>query len=947
MVSQVDKLQAQQARQRQLQRDLNRRLQQAQLRRQQQAIQRQQKEEPIPTINVAQIETEISSFKDNLTFENYAEKYAQLSEEAKKYVDAPSKIRESSSYKQYQSEKESIKAINKEISEWKQAEKIYFKISSGQSVRYDPRSSVGRKVNSLFTQFQKAQASLERLRAKQEGVVFVDGKGFSVAPHLQEDFVKSFDVSPKIDTKKLIPFEPKLPTIQDSVIKKQDLHKDFSFLSSEENIAGSQTTQKQVSGDFSGSGGLNLSSGGVQEGTGFIQPLEDIKPTGLFSGLYFDTRQRIQQLRTEKARGDLSVIEGAEKLGLSIASPIIGAGAFGEALFSSQGRQQIYEQGKDIFSDPFGFVKQEGKSIGIDLKQNPEDVFAGLTGELLLAKGTGKVVSLAGRGVTEASRISPRFKPISTGIKTFDDIPEIDISTGEFKFVSKPTGELGAIRNVAGTDIQLAGRLGTSTAPLIPIKEQIKIAGKIRPSLVTAQADFPKKFLKGTPLEKPLFADPSGRLRISRLGLEQKEAGILDILSGDFTFKRGKPKAFIFRDQPIASFPRNIHPIIKKIKQGKPLTQAEQRAFNKFQFETPTGEFKTPGFLSTEPEVIAGVGETLEKVGKEGFTIIKGRRVPIYELNLKKVIGIDKDLDRIINLQKLKTSSDLIPLKPRLSLASISSPLLSAKLSGLSKLSGVSPSLNKVTSSLFIPPSKKPSGTPIPSSKIVSKPILPKSYSPIILPSKVPTSPIISSPPIISPPILPPPVPTIGEIPKPIKRPKKDEISKTKKRDTGSYLVYYKQPKTGKFKKVTKTPIKGLDRARDTLSYTIDQTLSRQGKIVKTQNKPKPLNFNVPQDYWKLNVFKFRPYKIRKGQKRLFRESERYIEKKAYVGDRRAEIQKLNTEKWIADQRRRASSINNYNKRLNRIWNLTPQKVKQPKSKKRLKTNIDRIINLI
>lgn len=247
MVSQVDKLQAQQESNRRLQRDLNRRLQQAQLRKQQQAIQQQQKEEQVPSIDVSRIETEISSFKDNLTFENYAEKYAQLSEEAKKYVDPPSKIRESSSYKQYQSEKESIKAINKEISEWKQAEKIYFKIISGaytkSAPKYDPRSSVGRKVNSLFTQYQKAQAYLQRLNAKQDtlssptGVVFVDGKGFSVAPHLQEDFVKSFDVSPKIQQVKK-PFEIEPPKVKDIFVKKEDLAKEFQLLSSEEGIGG-------------------------------------------------------------------------------------------------------------------------------------------------------------------------------------------------------------------------------------------------------------------------------------------------------------------------------------------------------------------------------------------------------------------------------------------------------------------------------------------------------------------------------------------------------------------------------------------------------------------------------------------------------------------------------------------------------------------------------------
>ena len=57
--------------------------------------------------------------------------------------------------------REEISRQRETISDWKQAEDLFFKIRSGKKIRYDPRSSVGRKINELFKRQDLARKSIQ------------------------------------------------------------------------------------------------------------------------------------------------------------------------------------------------------------------------------------------------------------------------------------------------------------------------------------------------------------------------------------------------------------------------------------------------------------------------------------------------------------------------------------------------------------------------------------------------------------------------------------------------------------------------------------------------------------------------------------------------------------------------------------------------------------------
>jgi hypothetical protein len=75
----------------------------------------------------------------------------------------------------------------------RQAQNILSRIQLGEKIRTDPRSTVGRLVNQALQRQIDIQESLreqERIELEKQGEVIVDGKGFSVAPELQEEFIQ-------------------------------------------------------------------------------------------------------------------------------------------------------------------------------------------------------------------------------------------------------------------------------------------------------------------------------------------------------------------------------------------------------------------------------------------------------------------------------------------------------------------------------------------------------------------------------------------------------------------------------------------------------------------------------------------------------------------------------------------------------------------------------------
>lgn len=171
-------------------------------------------------------------------------------------------------------------------------------------------------------------------------------------------------------------------------------------------------------------------------------------------------------------------------------------------------------------------------------------------------------------------------------------------------------------------------------------KEQAKLIGKSGP-IATAQIDL---LLKGIlkpsqlKLKRWLFASPfdlktkKAQIRTSRLGVDNvEEANLLELLSGDVSFRSGKPQIFIFPKEKIYKAKGQL--IKGKVK------------------KTPKG-FVVPSF-SSELEVVLGKGFAVKRGKKLATTLISGRKVDIIELKKIRIPKkVSKEIHAINNLNK-------------------------------------------------------------------------------------------------------------------------------------------------------------------------------------------------------------------------------------------------------------------------------------------------------
>ena len=442
----------------------------------------------------------------------------------------------------------------------------------------------------------------------------------------------------------------------------------------------------------------------------------------------------VEETKTKGLRG--------EKIPLSTKALGYGAG-FGLHLAKFPG--ETIQFGKALITKPKTTITGIPKGIQIagtkffkELESpTPEIALGGLTAELLILKGTGKALKLTGRGIEiSRTRLSPKF-----------------IATIEGKIKGR------------GVDIKVAPPVSKITEPL---SKQVKIAGTEVDKAVSAQTSFP--FGK---LERTFFADPKGRLRISRLGLEgQKEASILDILSGeDIAFRQGRRQALIFERAMVEKFPLELKGVERTLRGGGALSPSQIRKLTKFQ-EIPSGKFKPIGFVSKEPEITLPAGEIVLRKGKKGVTLIKGRRVELLEAEIgtkslekdlklfsKQLTQADKDLSKVastsfstepisrkiispsrmfspfVSLRKFTRGISKTSKRPsgRVSISPGISRLSIPKVLGISKVSGISPSLRRsimgisprvspsVPFKTFTPPLDFPITTPRSFEKIMGK----------------------------------------------------------------------------------------------------------------------------------------------------------------------------------------------------------------------------------
>ncbi len=371
----------------------------------------------------------------------------------------------------------------------------------------------------------------------------------------------------------------------------------------------------------------------------------------------------IREKETKGLRMDLSISERAFLFGAGFVSRgiDIGKGFFG---LGKAGVSDVVSISKgQVPTKTFGIVKNlpsafatDVKSLGSQLRSpTPETALGSIGADIATFKLSSIGLLKGGKLLDTASaRFSTKFTPVGKvqggigtgfkGVKLKTDVPtEFSVKgfATDFTFNTK-------LPVKSSFDIPFAPSPISKVAESVP--EQIGRAGK-KVRGVSAQTSFPL----GSELDRLLFFDPKSRLRISRFGEgAQKQASFLDIVSGDFTFKRGRSQA-LFGEFDIATPPPKI---TSKLKKGQALTQEELISFQQF-VETPAGklkpvpQFRERGFSATEPELAFGKGEIPFKIAERGRGLVQGQRVDIIEIGVR---GSSKETQ--IALENIKKSLD-------------------------------------------------------------------------------------------------------------------------------------------------------------------------------------------------------------------------------------------------------------------------------------------------
>ena len=379
------------------------------------------------------------------------------------------------------------------------------------------------------------------------------------------------------------------------------------------------------------------------------------------------------------------------------------------ALSFAKTTSDTFEFGKQIITKP----KETGLAIG--------------GGILKIAKDPiGSINNLVGQ-----SRVNANITPLST---TSNFVADITTSIKIGQGVSKVSSEVSSLSKVTkaklsnnffGVEDDIIKNIKTSSKNVdiklvnieeakLPLKEQVKFEGTegVR---VSAQKSFftpikrrtevlvdkPKLSPSDSDLEKSTFFEPRPFLRESRLGLNQKTAGVLDFVSGDITFRKTKPQILIDPKGKVEKFPSSLRSVKIKLSQGKSLSKKEQQKLSEFQLK-PSGQFKPIGFLSTESEITVAPNEIIQKQKKLGVTRIKGQAVDIFEIKIKQQPNILTN--RIIsNFDELRQGSSRSTLRPRTSPIGFVSSIYSPNKSLLSKSLSFSKSKTSISSNTFNP----------------------------------------------------------------------------------------------------------------------------------------------------------------------------------------------------------------------------------------------------
>ncbi len=544
-----------------------------------------------------------------------------------------------------------------------------------------------------------------------------------------------------------------------------------------------------------------------------------------------------------------------------------------------------------------------GAPLGKILSKSPDFSIGLIGGELVTLKGGSLLIA----------KVPPRIK--STLVKLFDPkFKDLRLTpSGKLAFdVPKESGGFKTI-TLGGTVDELSESLSKQAA-LAGEKVDAISASTGLFNLLERKKTIDKPRAPGAPpLEETFFADPRGRLRPSRLGLSQKEANLLDILSDDFTFKKSKPQAIFFEDVTVAKFPPGLRQVQRKLLAGETLTALEEQKLLNFQL-TATGEFKPIGFLGREPEIVLAKGNIIRRKKTSARVIIQGRVVPIIRTEIVRDAKLSKLVDKVVNnkatakekaLLKRETGIDFSSItrgdKKFVSPSGLSGSLASriSRPSRLTTLSGLPSLASRTKSKVSRSPTLK-STSLIPSPTSVTRRTTVASRLPGVSGTSGVSRASVAR---VSPRS---PVAT-AKVPKPFRFSgvkKKGPLANGGVKAKQGYSVLYKVK--GKFKKINRKPItkqQALDLGFDVTDHSLANTL----RIRKAKGKVVAPRFRIKKGYATANKAKFRDFRIRKGKK--IKLVNTFIEKRGRARlDKISERRKLTAAGYLARIRKRTFS---------------------------------------
>lgn len=661
-----------------------------------------------------------------------------------------------------------------------------------------------------------------------------------------------------------------------------------------------------------------------------LTPVEQKKG---FEGFDQRIRDRINILNTKVRRNIINPLEYTELLGYTALSEVTG---------TIIGYKNLPGTFIKIYKDPSLIkeipkqLKQSAEDLGTLLRTSSGEATVKIGTNIFLLRGEAKALKELGKlSEKTLARLSTKFK----GVAEAGDTLTIKTAKGKnvnLKVVDRtPTSSLkkqvqlsGKNVNAISSQVNKLLKRVISENKLIrkPIPDEATLSKSIKRQLekfdqgelnsrqiIDLDRAIRKTGRKGL-LERSFFADPSGNIRPSRLGiftdkkykgnfLEKLQKKYTDYVLEDITFIKNKPQILLFEDVKVQNFPKALKNIKNKLLKGKTLTKTEAGELLKFQLKK-TGKFKPVGFITREKEITLAPGEIIRRQKKVGVALINGRKVDIIQarpftpkgnlkiqLNRFKAGRLTKKEIKNLNRNLKRSTGFNYGLSSNKKLGKYVS-LSKYGVSGLRSVGKYTPSSkSKLSRSTSLSKSRKYQGYKrTPTSKIIRSP---GSYSPSSTTRKTPPSksPPYKQPPLLPPIIKPPVVTTSLTIPK-------NRPLRVGKGNKEGYIIYEKR--ANKFYKLTSRPLRKTD-ALDKLSYRLDNKISKTGKIIKVIGVKKYGGITANErGYFNKFKNKFREYKI-KDKKKYFK-ANTIIEKRKYGIDRPGEKSQLRLNRNIKGQ---------------------------------------------